>query len=72
MSNPSNGNSSYKAQIKSRLGKLKNDQIQNVKVDLTRIIIKTLAPRIDVLSDDVKLCMMLLTSKDIMPLMPEL
>ena len=40
-----------------------NGQSQNVKVDLTKINIKTLASQIGVLSDDVKLYMELLTSK---------
>ena len=57
MYHPSNGNSSYKAQINLNLNKLKHDPIQNVKVDLAKINIKTLASQIDVLCDDVKLYM---------------
>ena len=59
----SNDNSSYKSKIKLDLEKLKNNQIQNVKVDLTKINIKTLATLLGVLSEDVKLYMKLLTSK---------
>ena len=58
----SNDNSAYKSKIKLDLEKLKNNQIQNVKVDLTKVNIKTLASQIGVLSEDVKLYMELLTS----------
>ncbi len=58
----SNDNSAYKSKIKLDLEKLKNNQIQNVKVDLTKVNIKTLASQIGVLSEDVKLYMKLLTS----------
>ena len=58
----SNDNSAYKSKIKLDLEKLKNNQIQNVKMDLTKNDIKTLASQIDVLSDDVKLYMKVLTS----------
>ena len=58
----SNQNTSHKAQIKWKFDKLKNNQIQHAKVDLTQINIQTLASQIDVLSDDVKLYMKLLTS----------
>ena len=58
----SNDNSAYKSKIKLDLEKLKNNQIQNVKVDLTKINIKTLATQLGVLSEDVKLYMKLLTS----------
>ena len=59
----SNDNSNYINQIKLNLDKLKKNQIQNVKVDLTKINIKTLASQIGVLSQDVKLYMKLLTSE---------
>ena len=58
-----NNNSNYTNQIKLNLEKLKNNQIQHVKVDLTKINIKTLASQIGVLSEDVKLIMKLLTSE---------
>ena len=58
----SNDNSAYKSNIKLDLGKLKNNQIQHVKVDLTKVNIKTLASQIGVLSEDVKLYMKLLAS----------
>ena len=47
----------YKDQIKLNLQRLKQNQIQKVKVDLTKINIKTLATQIGVLSEDVKLYM---------------
>ena len=52
----------YKDQIKLNLQRLKQNQIQKVKVDLTKINIKTLATQIGVLSEDVKLFMKLVTS----------
>ena len=58
----SNDNSAYKSKIKLDLEKLKNNQIQNVKVDLTKIDIQTLATLLGVLSEDVKLYMKLLTA----------
>ena len=58
----SNDNSAYKSHIKLDLEKLNNNQIQNVKVDLTNINIKTLATLLGVLSEGVKLYMKLLTS----------
>ena len=58
----SNDNSAYQSKIKLDLEKLKNNQIQNVKVDLTKINIKTLATLLGVLSEDVKLYMKLLTA----------
>ena len=58
----SNDNSAYKGNTKLDLEKLKNNQIQNVKIDLTNINIKTLATLLGVLSEDVKLYMKLLTS----------
>ena len=45
------------------LEKLKNSQLQHVKVDLTKISIRTLAKQVGALSDDVNLYMYLLTSK---------
>ena len=58
----SNDNSAYKSKIKLDLEKLKNNQIQNVEVDLTKINIKTSATLLGVLSEDVKLYMKLLTA----------
>ena len=58
-----NDNSAYKSKIKLDSGKLKNGQIQYVKVDLTKVNIIPLATQIDVLSEDVKLYMEPLTSK---------
>ena len=46
-------------EIKLQVEKLKNSEIQHVKVDLTKINIKALASQIDVLSDDVKMYMKL-------------
>ena len=63
MSESSNGNTDYINQIKLNLDKLKNGNIQKVKVDLQKINIKTLASKVGVLSQDVKLFMKLLTSK---------
>ena len=58
----SNDNSAYGSKIKLDLEKLKNNQTQNVKIDLTKINIKTLATQLGVLSEDVELYMKLLTS----------
>ena len=58
----SNDNSAYKIKTKLDLEKLKNNQIQNVKVDLTKIDINVLATLLGVLSEDVKLYMKLLTA----------
>ena len=52
----------YKDQIKLNLQRLKENQIQKVKVDLTKISIKTLASLIGVLSEYVKLYMKLCSS----------
>ena len=52
-----NDNSAYKSQIKLDFEKLKNKHMQNAKVDLTNVNIKTLATRIGVFSEDVKLFM---------------
>ena len=59
---PPNYNSAFESKINLDLEKLKNNQIQNVKVDLTKVNTKTLASQIGVLSEDVKLYMKLLTS----------
>ena len=58
----SNDNSAYKSQIKLDLEKLKNNQIQNVQVDLTKVRIKTLATQIVVLSEGFELFMKLVKS----------
>ena len=60
---PKSSNDDYKSKIKLDLNKLKNGQTQNVKVDLTKVNVKTLASQIGVLSEDVKLYMELLASK---------
>ena len=52
----------YKYQIKLNLQRLKQNRIQKVKVDLTKINIKTLATEIGILSEDVKLFMKILKS----------
>ena len=59
----SNDKSSYKSQIKLELEKLKNGEIQNVKVDLTKMNIRRLAKRIGVLSEDVKMYIYLFNPK---------
>ena len=59
----SNDNSAYKSKAKLDLEKLKNNHIQNVKVDLTKTNTKTLATQLGVLSEDVKLYTELLTSR---------
>ena len=63
-----NDNSNYINQIKLKLEKLKNGNLQKVNVDLTKINIKTLASQIGILSEDVKLIMKLLTSERYYPL----
>ena len=55
--------SEYKNKISSELDKLKNGDIQKVKVDLSKFNIKKLAKRIGVLSEDVKMYMYLPTAK---------
>ena len=55
--------SEYKNKINLELDKLKNGDIQKVKVDLTKIKINTLAKKIGVLSEDVKMYMFLINSK---------
>ena len=57
-----NSKDTYRSTIKEQLGRLKTNSIQNVKVDLTKINIKTLANDIGKLSDDVKLFMKLSTA----------
>ena len=64
----SNDNSNYINQIKLNLEKLKNGNLQKVNVDLTKINIKTLASKVGLLSQDVKLYMKLLTSNRYYPL----
>ena len=59
----SNDNPVYKSKIKLDLEQLKNNQIQNVKVDLSKTNIRTLASQVGVLSEYVKLHMKVLTSK---------
>ena len=64
----SSDKSYYKKTIKLDLEKLKNGEIQGTKVDLTKIKIKrnkkkTLAKKIGVLSEDVKMYMYLFNSK---------
>ena len=58
----SNDKSAYKSKINLDLERLKNGEVQAAKVDLTKII-KKIAKRIGVLSEDVKLYMYLFTSK---------
>uniref|UniRef100_UPI00404B7C74 hypothetical protein n=1 Tax=Flavobacterium sp. TaxID=239 RepID=UPI00404B7C74 len=55
--------SEYTNKINLELDKLKNGNIQKVKVDLTKIKINTLAKKIGVLSEDVKMYMFLINSK---------
>ena len=55
--------SEYNKTIILELGKLKNGEIQKVKVDLSKININQIAKRIGVLSEAVKLYMYLPTSK---------
>ena len=53
----SNDNSAYESKIKLYLEKLKNGQVENVKTDLTKIKIKTLATQFDLLSNGIQLFM---------------
>ena len=62
MSNKASYKNTYRLTVKEQLDKLKNKSIQNVRIDLTKINIKTLATDLGYLSDDVKLFMKLLTS----------
>ena len=59
----SSDNSSYEKNIKLDLDKLKNGDIQKVKVDLSKINIKKLAKRIGVLSESVNMYLHLPTAK---------
>ena len=59
----SSDNLSYKKKIKLDLDKLKNGDIQKVKVDLSKFNVKKLAKRVGVLSEEVKLFMYLPTAK---------
>ena len=59
----SSDKSSYEKKIKLDLEKLKNGDLQKVKVDLTKINIKKIANRIGALSEDVKMYMYLPTAK---------
>ena len=59
----SSDNLSYKKKIKLDLDKLKNGDIQKVKVDLSKFNVKKLAKRVGVLSEDVKMFMYLPTAK---------
>ena len=59
----SNDKSAYKGKLKLDLERLKNGEVQATKVDLTKIKIKTLAKKIGVLSEDVKMYMHLFNSK---------
>ena len=61
--NSSSDNLTYKKKIKLDLDKLKNGDIQKVKVDLSKVNIKKIAKRIGVLSEEVKLYMYLPTAK---------
>ena len=57
---PSNDVSAYKSKIKLYLGKLKNGQVENVTIDLTkRTTKKTLATQLGLLSNDMKMPMVL-------------
>ena len=55
--------SEYKHKLSSELDKLKNGNIQKVKVDLSKLNMKNLAKRIGVLSESVKMFMYLPTAK---------
>ena len=62
----SNSNSAKGGEIELDLEKLKNGQIQNVKIDVPNVNTRTLASQVGVLSEDVQLYMKRLTSKDAM------
>ena len=55
--------SGYKKTINLELEKLKNGEIQGTKIDLTKIKTNTLAKKIGLLSEDVKMCMYLPTAR---------
>ena len=59
----SNDKSAYGSKMKLDLEKLKNGGVQAAKVDFVKIDIKTLAKRIGVLSEDVKVYMYLSSAK---------
>ena len=59
-------NSEYKNTLNLELNKLKNGDIQKVKVDLSKINIKKIAERIGVLSEAVKLQCIYRPQSDIM------
>ena len=61
--NKSNDKSAYKSKLMLDLEKLINGEVQNVKVDLTKVSIIKLAQIIGVLSEDVKTYMYLFNSK---------
>ena len=52
-----NDNSAYKGNIKLDLENPRNGQTPNVKVDLAKVNIKTLAKQLGVLSEDIKMYM---------------
>ena len=55
--------SEYTNKINLELDELKNGEIKGAKIDLTKIKINTLAKKIGVLSEDVKMYMYLFNSK---------
>ena len=55
--------SGYTNKINLELDKLKNGEIKGAKIDLTKIKINTLAKKIGLLSEDVKMYMYLFNSK---------
>ena len=59
----SSDNSSYKKKIKLDLDEIKNGDIQNVKVDLSKFNVKEAAKRIGELSESVKMFMYLPNAK---------
>ena len=54
---------SYKSKLKLDLEKLKNGEVQATKIDLTQIKIKTLANKLGLLGEYVKMYMYLFNSK---------
>ena len=59
----SNVKSEYKKTMDLELEKLANGEIQGTKIDLTKIKINTLAKKVGLLSEDVKMYMYLFNSK---------
>ena len=55
--------SEYTNKINLELDKLKNGEIKGAKIDLTKIKINTLAKKVGLLSEDVKMYMYLFISK---------